>query len=196
MLRILLFCVCIVTNSATAQETKLGSSLEDIRTAFDLKINHQGLFKQKKYLNDLPFPLHSSGHYQFDQSQGLNWYIEHPLSSHLKIETGKITQYENGQAVFQIDSQKQPMLALINSIFLSVFSNQWQQLEQHFEFQTKVNQQGWQLELRPKSDFLKTFSRSIILKGDTSLQHFRLVESNGDKIEIDFLASQKRYAEQ
>jgi len=196
MLKILLFCVGIVIYPVGTQAAKHGTSLGDIRTAFNLKISHHGLFKQRKYLSGLPFPLHSSGHYQFDQNLGLNWHIEEPLSSHLKIEADTITQYEDGQEVFQVDSKKQPMLALVNNIFLSVFSNQWQQLEQHFIFQTEVTQQGWQLELQPKENFLRGFSRSITLKGSTSLQYFRLVESNGDKIEIDFLPSLNRHAEQ
>ena len=144
-----------------------------------------GQFVQEKTIQGFPKPLISKGQFTFWQKHGIEWSTVAPLASKTWITANAIkTQNQFGGQ--SISSQTHPMIGVIGSLMMSVFTADMSVLNEHFTSQLTSSSKGWQLDLTPRHDLaLKLFKKLTIIGSDFP-QTLTIDEKNGDRTLIRF----------
>lgn len=147
-----------------------------------------GSFQQSKKIAMLEHPLLSSGHFVIVRRQGVLWMSEKPFASCLRLDKNGIRQIRDGQIAFELKSQDEPLLRLINSVLLSLFSAEIASVLPHFELSGSFAQGHWEALLKPKDAWMAKVASRIHVRGGKTLEAMTLKEANGDVTEIHFSA--------
>lgn len=129
-------------------------------------------FHQQQHLAMLSRPLVSTGNLLLIKGHGLQWQMETPFTSNLKLIDG--TLYSNGQA------DNLPGGGAFSRRLMMVLSGDFSALESVFTIQAKGQPGDWTLTLEPRNRALKKVLQSLSVSGGRSPEQFRLNYPNGD----------------
>lgn len=136
----------------------------------------RGDYIQRKYLQEIPRALTSSGEFLLVRDRGVWWHTQVPLESELMLS------HRPGQA---------PGLDIAASTFFALFALDLDTLARSFELfamQSESSQPHWTLGLRPRDAALATWFEQITLAGGKQLDKVILIETAGDRTEIELKA--------
>lgn len=140
-----------------------------------------GQFQQAKHMQILNLPLHSSGSFAVLKDQGVLWQLEQPFESTMTIT-------ENGLRGADIDDNR--AMQYVGNLLMQLLSGDFTALEKQFELFAEIDEQGWQLQLKPRSALIKKAVTHIQLSGGEYIHSIELSESSGDSMVISLLAHQ------
>lgn len=149
------------------------------------KTHLTGQFVQEKHITGFPKPLISNGHFQFVLKDGIEWTTERPLSSKTRLTPSAIT-VENQFGRQSITNQTHPLIGVIGTLMMSLFSADTQVFNQHFICSAQKKKNGWELALTPQSDVAKTLFQSMNVLGDRYPETITIIEKSGDHTVIRF----------
>ena len=146
-----------------------------------------GDFVQEKTIAGFPKPLISNGRFTFFAGQGIEWNTLAPLASKTWL-TSKAITIENQFGQQSITNQTHPMIGVIGSLMMSLFTADMTVLNQHFVTTLDSAPNGWRLGLVPQSSMAKTLFDSLTISGSDYPQTIHIVEKTGDLTLIRFKA--------
>ncbi|WP_299982231.1 hypothetical protein [uncultured Pseudoteredinibacter sp.] len=164
---------------AFEMDPKLESQLSQI------ELSNTGFFKQENKLQGIPFPIKSSGHYEFSAGT-LTWKNISPVKSSLILTADSIEQYVAGEKRLSVSAEEQPILKTINQLFLTLFDRDWSELSESFKLKLTGSEKTWELKLTPKQEALEVAIESATVFGDTKIRRFEFTKSNKDQTVIWF----------
>jgi len=133
----------------------------------------RGRYTQRKFLREIPRPLTSSGEFLLVRGRGIWWHTQVPMESELLLNR------RSGQP---------PGVQVAASTFFAMFALDLDTLSQNFELFAMQSGPRWLLGLRPREAALSAWLEQITLGGREQLQQVTLVETTGDRTEIDLEA--------
>lgn len=182
MMRGLWLSMCLLTTQIAAA-ADLGA---EIRTRLLDAPLLRGQFEQQKQVSGFRQPLLSSGDFLLWRQHGLIWQTRKPFSSSLVLNQHGL-RAQQGSAAYQLDSQKEPSLALVNELLLALLAGDTGLLAKRFRLEGELQgKDGWQLRLTPTDAGLARVFRRVELRGDRYVREARLEETNGDSSLIRF----------
>ncbi|MCE0556468.1 MULTISPECIES: outer membrane lipoprotein carrier protein LolA [unclassified Motilimonas] len=146
----------------------------------------QGRFVQHRHLALLSQPLVSSGNFSLSASAGLHWQQITPFASQLSLNNTQLSQQIADGPVQVISAQEQPALFAFSSLFLGLFRGDEISLKQNFQLYFTGDINAWQLGGVPLGSPLNQAIKSIRLQGNKHINYFELIDSNQDKLTIEF----------
>jgi hypothetical protein len=150
-----------------------------------IKEHMKGHFEQRKFISILPKPLISKGHFQFNHSESLEWFVDTPIKNHLSFNQQGIVQSQNGQEIWSA-SNEEPSIAAIGKILHAILSNDWTTLQSYFLIDGNSVDPQWNLILTPKEATLQKIMSHITIKGQQHIQRVIIFETNDDRTELLF----------
>ncbi len=137
-----------------------------------------GDFVQEKTIEGLPAPLVSRGRFHYRRDTGLSWRTLEPVESSLTISpSGRVTM-DNGRDA--------GLPAQVGTLFLAIFSGDYEQLRQWFRIEVTGGHDGWHMVLSPEADALADYLDRVTIAGGETVEQVRLEETNGDITQIQF----------
>lgn len=147
----------------------------------------QGRFAQRRYLNELPAPLPSSGDFLFVRGLGIAWHTRVPFDSEFLLTADGMAQRDGGRLVLRLPADQQPALQVALRLFVALFSLDLDTLAENFNLSGQTTDAGWELLLEPRhAAMAEVFARAVVSGRDT-VQRVALHDRNGDRSEIDIL---------
>jgi hypothetical protein len=137
-----------------------------------------GQFTQAATVAALSAPLLSAGSFYFDQSRGISWHIERPISAQFQFfptSTGMATA-----------APEQSAMSWIGQLLNAVLAGDLAQLTRMFTIDGSVAADRWTLSLVPKAPALRRVLVRIDIAGGAAVQRIKLQEANGDDVTITF----------
>lgn len=140
----------------------------------------QGRFEQKKTLKVLLAPLISTGEFSVVRGQGVVWNLQSPMRSQLVI---------TGEGIQGADVGHNRAMSHIGKILNQLLSGDLAVLEQQFNVSVeRQDEDGWMLNLVPRSVILQKAIASVTLSGQRHIQQLVLNEASGDNTAVRFSA--------
>ncbi|WP_262963943.1 outer membrane lipoprotein carrier protein LolA [Methylobacter psychrophilus] len=136
----------------------------------------QGSFQQEKRLKVLRKPLISTGTFTYHQSKGVIWKTLTPIPSLLLVNESHLLTGQGEQAV----------PAAFGKVFKAMLGGDLKQLTEGFLITGENKKPSWQLQLKPKDEFLQKIISTILLTGDTELRALEIQEVTGNLTRISF----------
>ena len=130
----------------------------------------RGRYTQRKFLREIRRPLASSGEFLLVRGRGIWWHTQVPMESELLLSR------RDGQP---------PGVQMAASTFFAMFALDLDTLAQSFDLFAMQSGSRWLLGLRPRDAALAAWFQQITLSGAAQLQQVTLVETTGDRTEID-----------
>lgn len=145
----------------------------------------QGHFVQQKMMAGFPKPLTSNGVFTYHPQKGIDWETTAPLPSRMQLTTQAITlQNQFGQQA--LTSQTHPVIGVIGTLMMSLFSADMTILKEHFEVTIHNRSNDWSLTLKPKSQIVLTLFQSMQIDGNQYPETIKMIEKTGDETHIRF----------
>ncbi len=166
---LLLFLLCLNHSYADDVLTRITSRL--VQTPIT-----QGTFQQEKHLKFLRKPLLSTGTFTYHQSKGVIWKTLTPIPSVLMINESKLLTGQGEQAV----------PATFGNVFKALLGGELNRLAEGFDMTGTEQKTSWQLQLKPKDEFLRKILSTILISGDTELRLLKIQEVTGNQTQISF----------
>lgn len=177
----LLYCVA---PAATGQDTDLKTLVADL--PLQSLDNIQGTFEQTRHISVLTAPLTASGEFSYQREQGVVWRTLEPVRSTLRVDANdKVTQEDANGTVQQV-----PASDFIGGLFKSLFSGDFSQLGELFQFEqlpvddASERDLSWRLRLTPRQAAVSEQLQYIDLAGDGFAERVVIQQANGDRTEI------------
>jgi hypothetical protein len=137
-----------------------------------------GQFTQAATVAALSAPLVSAGSFYFDQSRGISWHVERPITAQFQFfptPTGTATA-----------APEQSAMGWIGQLLNAVLAGDLSGLARMFKIDGSVAADRWTLSLVPKAPALRRVLVRIDIDGAAAVQHIKLQEANGDDVAITF----------
>lgn len=150
----------------------------------------RGQFEQEKRITGFKNPLRSQGRFVVARQKGVIWTTEKPFPSEMVITRDRIlSRQRDGSQRVEVDGREQPALRSVNAMMFALVSGDVAALSSRFETRVQaLPDNGWRLDLKPRSAALtKAFAR-IELSGDRYVREVRIEEANGDSTLLRFSA--------
>ncbi|MCW8108918.1 outer membrane lipoprotein carrier protein LolA [Alteromonas ponticola] len=148
--------LCMAVPSVFANP-KGESEIALLTNLFPQNCHFSGQFLQKKNVEGLPIPLHSTGDFFFSCDLGLIWHTQEPFREAIL--------YVNSSNNFRVheDGSLTPLTGVTRYIMSNVFVKLLKGDTQYFvdEFAIKLADDNTSVELKPESDFMKKGIDSI-----------------------------------
>lgn len=138
-----------------------------------------GDFEQAQHVAVLSRPLVSRGRFVFVRDRGIFWQVQQPLQSTLVLAA------DGGVASDEVVAGERA-LGFVARLLNSVLAGDLASLNNNFEVRGEVTDQGWTLQLTPRSGPLARVIRAIDLKGTATVDRVELVDAGGDRSELRF----------
>ena len=145
-----------------------------------------GEFTQHKIVKGLSIPLVSKGVFSYNQEDKLVWHIKTPIENKYSIAYSQITSKSAVEGLVDGLDAPQDQYQKIITMFLDLFSGNWDVLENYFEITGESNATGWTATLIPKDELFQTMFVSMQLQGNEYINNMLINEKNGDKTKIEF----------
>jgi hypothetical protein len=145
----------------------------------------EGSFVQEKKLRSLPLPLVSRGH--FTVASGLVlWETESPFISSLRISADGVSQWEQGEQVWQVSAAEQPLVATVGRLLIALLAGDVAAMTRFFNLQSATLQGDdcWRAELLVRDAILADFIGSVNIQGCAAIEQLELREVGGDITQI------------
>ncbi|WP_110187551.1 outer membrane lipoprotein carrier protein LolA [Pokkaliibacter plantistimulans] len=144
-----------------------------------------GQFQQHKYLQALDTTIDSNGQFSYRRDKEIRWQTLAPVAD-LLVMTPQGLSGSNTAAAMAGNTDSNPTLALVGTLFFAVMSADWQVLQQHFSLTGSEQGKEWKATLIPLDDDIRLAVQRIELQGDAYLHHLELYEVSGDQVRIEF----------
>ncbi|MEW9898207.1 outer membrane lipoprotein carrier protein LolA [Chitinivorax sp. PXF-14] len=148
-----------------------------------------GQFQQAKTLLGLKNPVKSSGRFCVVPGKGVLWRTVRPFPSELRLARDEIVESQGGQVVKRLSAQQEPAIRMINGLLFSLLAGDLRQLDALFELKASTSGRDWQAQLAPRDANLKRVIAAISLSGADTVRRVAIVETSGDRTDIDFSAT-------
>ena len=146
----------------------------------------QAHFTQERFISGLLKPLKSSGNFVFERSVGICWIVKKPFPLTFVITPDGLTKKEPGMQPVVLSVDKHPAVSKITDAFLALFEGDLKNLNRDFNLYFKNNDNGWLLGLKSKTGGKRDFIKRITLKGEQTLNMFKLLETSQDQTSVSF----------
>lgn len=180
-LYLLVALVCFMPATAYADLT-----FEQLSNLSETPDNLEGRFTQEKYLAALDTVLLSSGVFNYQRGVSIRWETLKPIQNELLMTPASISNKQGGREFMRMDKASNPVVALLNEIFFSVLTAEWEKLSAHFMLSGNMQDRNWHAELVPLDKTVKQVVSRVELKGDVLVRDIILHESSGDRTAIHF----------
>jgi hypothetical protein len=147
----------------------------------------RGRFEQRKYLQELPQPLLSSGEFLFARELGIWWHTRLPFDSVFVLTRRGIRSSDEGGAGISLSADQQPAVAGIARIFFALFALDFKTLASEFDLYgmpAPGPAGSWLVGLRPRSAALAGVFREALIAGNTRATRVELRDAQGDRTEV------------
>lgn len=145
-----------------------------------------GDFVQHKIIKGLSIPLISKGVFSYQKEDKLVWQINTPIENTYSIEYDQITKKSSVENMVEgLDAPADHYQKII-TMFLDLFSGNWDVLEKYFSIEGETDANGWKAVLTPKDQLFQTMFLNLTLKGDKYIHFMQIDEKNGDTTKIEF----------
>lgn len=147
-------------------------------------------FTQTKHISILSKPLTSQGFLLISEpNNGVVWQTLAPIRSTIVISDKELRQFNKlDEPVTAPASSNQKASQLISSTFLAILAGNLSQLEENFRSQIECSSQQWHIVLQANNSDMQHLIDSIIIQGQSSIEHLTFTEANGDRTELTFTA--------
>ena len=178
------FCLLLLLLSANGFAAGSFDQLKQITTATgDLS----GSFTQDKYLNALDATLTSTGTFSYQRKVSVRWQTLEPIESEFLMTPTEMVSRQDDQELFRMKSGDNPIVEILNRIFFSVLTAEWESLSQYFQVvDGTIEAEHWQVELIPLDNSILQVVSRVELKGDRFMRTIILHEKQGNRTTIDF----------
>ncbi|WP_250064153.1 outer membrane lipoprotein carrier protein LolA [Stenotrophomonas mori] len=147
----------------------------------------RGQFSQEKQVSGFRNPLRSQGRFLVARQRGVIWTTLKPFPSEVVVTADRIlSRQRDGSTRVELDARQQPAMRSINAIMFALMSGDVGALSSQFHVDATRVDQGWRLQLTPKSAMLARAFRSMTLQGDRYVRDVEIVEANQDRTRIQF----------
>jgi len=162
---------------------------QDIPARLSLGNVIRGHFQQSKDHAGLPMPLLSEGEFIFWRGHGVHWATESPVQQTIVYRSDKTLQSsDDSTEVRELRGRNE---RAFRRILLDIFSFDEAQLRRQFKLKWTVDEQRWQLRLRPKTWTLKRALQEVNLSGGEFVDSLRIVDAQGLALEMHFSTQQR-----
>lgn len=176
--------VASVENSGAAHPSESSALLAKLSSRSKLIQSLQGRFVQQKHISVLPVPLNSTGKFDFEQGKGVNWETLTPVHNAIRLTPkGIVFEDEKGKAS---NPAQQAGVEVVAKIFMGVITGELDSLNNYFLVVASGSENQWKLILTPRSANLAAYINTIELQGREFTEVLDIVETNGDKTNIQF----------
>ena len=171
--------------ASTARATPL---VEGVKARLSEAPLLRGTFEQQKSVKGFKRPLESSGVFLMVKDRGVLWDTRKPFASTLTITPRSLRAEQGpGGASYQLETSREPALAAMNALLLSLVSGDVAALSKSFRIEgTLIDDKAWALTLTPLEPGLSRLFRTVRLEGDRHVRLVRLEEVSGDASVIRF----------
>lgn len=171
----------LLTSPAMAQ-----LSFEQMAQLTDSPAQLSGTFSQQKYLSEFEAVINSSGEFNYQRDESIEWNTLKPIANELVLTPQGLTSKQGGQLLNALKADENQVVKLINEIFFAVLTAQWEDLAVFFDLTGREQAGHWQVTLTPKQATLKHALKQIELSGERLLTEAKMIEMNGDYTHILF----------
>ncbi|MBL6751627.1 MAG: outer membrane lipoprotein carrier protein LolA [Nevskia sp.] len=145
----------------------------------------RGRFEQRKYLQELPQPLLSSGEFLFARGLGIWWHTRVPFDSVFVLTRSGIRNTDEGGARMELRSDDQPAVAGVARIFFALFALDFRTLSSEFDLYgmpaADAGPGAWMVGLRPRSSALAGVFGQALIAGAARATRVELSDAQGDR---------------
>ncbi len=180
------FWLALLPVQAAPQEGDTSAAIPGIKEALQTMPVVRAQFTQSRHMAVLSRPLSSQGSLIFTKEEGIAWLIEKPYPVNLVLTSTHVSEWEEGEDKERVPLSARPALSSLVSILVPVLSGDLAALEDRFEMETALVEDGWQVVLTPRGDALAGVVETIRLSGDDRLRGLTVKEAGGDETEIRF----------
>lgn len=174
--------VALFAAGARAQEAPtLDSVFERLSSVSTLR----GEFEQTRKIAVLSQPLQSRGRFIVSEL-GLYWEQTAPFPTLLIASGESLIQRVASQPAVTVSSAEQPMAVSIARVFLSIFKGNRGNLDEHFTVDFEPTDEGWTIDLVPKTFPLTEAVQRIVIDGDEYFERLRVVGVADDELIVEF----------
>lgn len=146
-----------------------------------------GTFVQEKYIQELPFPVRSSGEFSYRKNKLLIWEILQPIQATIKIFQDRIVQRDSTGDEQVSSVVEMPRLSLLVGVFYGLLNGDLEVLNEHFNVEQNATPgDDCRLILKPKTSQLNLVLQNVVLEKQESKLIFTLQESAGNRQLITF----------
>lgn len=145
----------------------------------------RGRFEQRRFLQELPQPLLSSGEFLFARDLGIWWHTRVPFDSVFVLTRSGIRNTDEGGARMELRADEQPAVAGVARIFFALFALDFKTLSGEFEVYgmpaADAGPGAWLVGLRPRSTALAGVFRQALIAGAARATRVDLSDAQGDR---------------
>ena len=145
-----------------------------------------GLFKQTKTVTGSPRSFTSTGSILIKTGKGIVWVTEKPYPSILVVGRDVLIQKIRDGKATHLDIANNPIYIQIATSMECVFSADFSKIASLFTTYLTTDATGWELLLIPKDKTVASFMSSITMKGSSTFDSLKMVETTGDSILYEF----------
>ena len=151
-----------------------------------------GEFVQEKYLSNLDTSLTSTGVFNYQRDQYIEWSTLNPVKNELMITPDEIVIMHSEKKLVTIDGSDNPTIDLISKIFFSVLTANWSALSEYFQLNGEIESEPetnikWQAELIPVEPQIAHIINKIDLKGGKHIDQIVMYERENNHTTIRFI---------
>jgi len=129
-------------------------------------------FTQEKSLPFLNRPLLSAGEFSISRDKGLLWRVTEPIASEMTVNSSGV--HLDGRSIEDAGTGE-----LIASLMHAFMTGDLSGVKSTFTVTGELQDDGWHLNLRPRSLLLKSALERIEVDGASFLQQLVILEKNG-----------------
>ena len=187
---ILLLSIFTLLFPVFADEAKTQVNLTDGRYSFISDVfegsSMAGLFKQTKTVAGSPRCFVSTGSILIKTGKGIVWVTEKPYPSILVVGRDVLVQKIRDGEATHLDIANNPIYTQIATSMECVFSADFSKISSLFNTYLTTDATGWELLLIPKDKTVASFISSITMRGSSTFDSLKMVETTGDSILYEF----------
>ena len=147
----------------------------------------EGNFTQDKYLHALDATLTSTGIFSYRRKVSVRWETLEPIHSEFLMTPNEVISRQAEQELFRMNAADNPVISILNKIFFSVLTAEWENLALYFQIaDATIEKENWQVELLPLDKAILQVVQRVELKGDIFLREIVLHEKDGNRTTIHF----------
>ncbi len=148
----------------------------------------RGDFTQEKQVSGFKNPLRSQGRFVLAQEHGVIWTTLKPFPSEVVVTRDRIlSRQRDGSTRVELDARQQPAMRSVNAIMFALMSGDAQALSAQFNVTVEaLPQDGWRMQLTPRSAMLAKVFTGLKLSGDRYVREVEITEANQDVTRIHF----------
>ena len=145
-----------------------------------------GHFNQSKQLTGLKKPMVSNGRFCVVADKGVLWRTLQPFPNTVRLTRDEIVHLQGDRVAIRLDAKQEPAVRMINSVLFALLAGDLGQIEQWFEVDGAIHDNGWSVTLKPREPALAKAISSVALDGDAYVKNITISEAGGDRTSIVF----------